>query len=89
MRVLPCGTLSTQPHLPTYKRNVLHGRVTGNFNLRIARMGRVSYLYREFTIMQQRTFLPQSTMMQKVMAMAVLAVMLSGCATSPVKNGKT
>jgi len=37
-------------------------------------------------MMQQRTFLPQSTMMQKVMATAVLAVMLSGCATSPVKT---
>lgn len=36
--------------------------------------------------MQQRTFLPQSTMMQKVMAKAILAVMLSGCATSPVKT---
>jgi len=36
--------------------------------------------------MQRRTFLPQSTLMQKAMATVVLAVMLSGCTARPVKT---
>lgn len=36
--------------------------------------------------MQQRTFVPQSTLMHKAMAMVVLAVMLSGCTARPVKT---